>query len=595
MALPRSAAPGNGKEAKQSIKKDGIIVATAIRQNETKQNTGILCILSASLLLTGLFYAWEACLCAVALAIYLLKVLKKQGKLYLPGDPLSVSVYIVVLFYGLSAFWAVDRGMALLGFAKQLCVPLFLIAAAQQKKEERELVFSAIPYAGAVMTAASFLLGQIPALRQHFFVNSRLTGFFQYANTFALLLLLGVIVIGFKPSLSRRDLLVMAVLIAGIGLSGSRTSFLLLLGVCGLIVIKKGDRKLKLAILGMLLALLFGGFLYAVLTGTTRSIGRYLSISFSSSTLVGRLLYWRDALPVIAGHPFGLGYLGYHYTQGSFQSGVYSVRFIHNEFLQLLLDIGWLPTLTFAAAMLKKLLQKGRTARNITIAAAILLHSMMDFDLQFQAIVMLLLLALQEENSIPQRTLQKPGTIASLCIAALLCAYFAVPAGFAYLNRSDKAVKIYPFYTDANVSLLQKAKTAAEMEMYADAILRVNRSCAIAYDAKAMVAYARADFRDLVYYKEKALSLRRYELSGYTEYIDMLVEGIRLSGEHEEIEELCRDRLAAVPDILSRVQSETSSLAWKIYQTPDLELPEEYRQKVADYGANADSNIGGLE
>ena len=46
--------------------------------------------------------------------------------------------------------------------------------------------------------------------------------------------------------------------------------------------------------------------------------GRFLTTSLHSSTLLGRLLYAQDALPVILRHPFGLGYRSYTYMQGSF-------------------------------------------------------------------------------------------------------------------------------------------------------------------------------------------------------------------------------------------------------------------------------------
>lgn len=53
------------------------------------------------------------------------------------------------------------------------------------------------------------------------------------------------------------------------------------------------------------------------MTGNMQSIGRYLTISLSSSTFLGGLLYVKDAVIPILTNPLGLGYQGYGYEQGS--------------------------------------------------------------------------------------------------------------------------------------------------------------------------------------------------------------------------------------------------------------------------------------
>ena len=147
------------------------------------------------------------------------------------------------------------------------------------------------------------------------------------------------------PASSAKNLILTAVLMVLVFLTGSRTVFIFL----GLTVIAffftLKNKKLKRNLL-----IIFGGMVLVsvavvFITDSVQTVGRFLTISLESSTFLGRILYYLDALPVILKHPFGLGYYGYYFSQGTFQTGVYSVAFVHNSALQFLLDVGWIPSL----------------------------------------------------------------------------------------------------------------------------------------------------------------------------------------------------------------------------------------------------------
>ena len=121
-------------------------------------------------------------------------------------------------------------------------------------------------------------------------------------------------------------------------MTGSRTVFVL--GMLMLVVLafrQKGERIFYLLILA---GAVCAGGIYGVLTGNLENIGRFLTISLGESTLQGRFLYWIDGISILKEHIWGLGYRGYCEIQGMYQTGVYKVQFIHNEYLQILLDIG---------------------------------------------------------------------------------------------------------------------------------------------------------------------------------------------------------------------------------------------------------------
>ena len=138
---------------------------------------------------TGLYYEQLSCAAAIVLLVFLLYDRKINGQLILPDTQLLLLTSSVSLLYGLSSLWAIDSGMALVGFSKFLVLPLFAFALAQQTDVEKQSLYSVLPLCGACMTAGCIVLSMIPALKDQFFVNSRLAGFFQYPNTYAIFLL----------------------------------------------------------------------------------------------------------------------------------------------------------------------------------------------------------------------------------------------------------------------------------------------------------------------------------------------------------------------------------------------------------------------
>ena len=68
-----------------------------------------------NILLAGAFFEYVSCLTSILLIGYLIYIFKKNGKLVFKENISSVAIGILVLFYGISAFWAIDSGMAVIG------------------------------------------------------------------------------------------------------------------------------------------------------------------------------------------------------------------------------------------------------------------------------------------------------------------------------------------------------------------------------------------------------------------------------------------------------------------------------------------------
>ncbi len=554
-----------------------------------KNNVPLLLMLGA-LSLCGLFHDFLAALFSVALLVYLLVTAMKQKALSLFLNPVTVLALALPVVYLLCSLWAVDSGMAVLGFVKLLPAPLFLLAF-RQEIGCKERLLDVLPHYAAVTTALTAVLMQFPPLDNYFAVAGRLAGFFQYSNTYALFVLMSLICLITKPILKRYDYLCAAVLIGGILYSGSRT-VMLLTGVCVvLLVLFVPGGRTKLIFGGLFVAMLVVAVVYAVVTNRFDDIGRFLRLSLSESTFLGRLLYYKDALGVIATHPFGLGYMGYHLSQQSFQTGFYAVQYVHNDLLQLLLDVGWIPAAGAVFVIGRAFFKKGASLRRRLLMFVTVAHACFDFDLQFPAMLALFLLVLEEDAGKPvtlkPHTLLSPAPIAA--VLAVVTLYFGTAQVLTYGGKHEAALTLYPYHTSAQIKLMTAQTKIADAAAIADDILARNEYVAVAYSAKARLAYSQGRFQEVVNYKQKVFTYAPYQIDDYNEFCQMLVVGIQLYEQHgdKNSADYCRRQLLAVPGRLKRVEANTDPLAFRLKDKPPLTLGSEWTQVIAEMEATS--------
>lgn len=339
----------------------------------------------------GLSYEFAVFFAAGILAAVLLWILHKEKRLVLYINKRILALLLIAAGNAIAIFAGVEKGISLLGFFKVLAMVVWVLLLMQLSEKEQEDAMGVIPFSGAAMTLICGVCFFIPGGEELLFSSGRMGGFFQYSNTFALFLLMGIVILAYGEK-KRGSALVFALLFAGILWSGSRTTFLFALAaVIFLAFRRKAYRRQLLALLGG--AVLFGG-IFVLVTGNVDNIGRFLTVSPFSSTFLGRILYSIDGAKLLIKHPLGLGYLGYYFMEPAIQHGVYNVRFIHNDWLQLGLDGGFLALAAFVylvAANLKK--REGAEAKRLVLLL-ISLHMFFEFDLEFFYIVMCVLLCM---------------------------------------------------------------------------------------------------------------------------------------------------------------------------------------------------------
>lgn len=548
-----------------------------------KRNVGFVTIIFIiSLLCTGIFYEYYSCAFSVFLLIFLIWKVRKENRFRFYLNNTSLAVVAMIGLYLLSTFWAVDSGMAFVGVFKFLPVLLFLFAL-MQEKDGKEKTINALPYAVTVLTILSIVGIMIPALKSQFSVAGRLAGFFEYPNTYALLLLVAELVLLEKNKYKVMDYIVLVVLIIGLLLTGSRTVFVLAVVANIILILCNKNKKVKIFGLSGIGLGIIGIAIYAFVFDGASTIARYMTISLTESTFVGRILYFVDALPTILKSPFGLGYMGYYYIQQSIQTGVYSVRYIHNDWLQIMLDVGWIPCILFIVAIVKTILNKRTTLHRKIILIVMFLHSCFDFNLQFIAMFCLFILFMDYETGKEKIVKKKTSSIQwGFSVAICFCLYCGIALVLFQMEKYEASLKIYPWNTQAATQRLTEIEEIDEAAELADDILSRNEYVTLAYTVKARQAYSKGDFANVIAYKNKLLDKAPFQYIECEEYCYMLINGIALYTEAGDSysAEICKKELLAVSERLKQAEEKLSNLGKMIKDQPVTELPEDIQNYI---------------
>ncbi len=481
----------------------------------------------------------------------------------------GVFATLLAVFYLLSCLWGVEKGSSLLGFFNFLPLPLYLLIAVKEQGQKKAL--ETLPYALGVGTLLSLLGMVLPVLSEYFTVAGRLGGFLQYPNTFGLLLLVGELLLLTKDKWNRWDFATLALLILGIFLTGSRTVFVLfLVGNVGALFFIK-NKKIRWGLLATLPPGIGIAVLLCALTGNLDVITRYLSLSVLESTFVGRILYAYDALPVVLSHPLGLGYMGYAYLQPSFQTGVYSVLYAHNDFLQILLDVGWLPFLFLAFVMGKALFSRDVPREHKWIFLVMTAHALLDFDFQYVGVLGVYLLFTPALNK--PVAIKRPvwGKVLAGCLVPL-CLYFGTALTIGFFGGGDVSYQMLPFTTKGALATVGQDATVEQKQQIGEQIILHNPHSYLGYQLVGNCAFSQGDFGKMMEYQTKSLELAPLVTEQYSDYAYRLAQGVvlyRQAGDKNSAG-VCLAQLQALPEYVKTAQETVSGLGGRIADAPNF-------------------------
>lgn len=520
------------------------------------------------------FNEYVSCVITIFTTAYLFYRIIKNKAIQFNLNLFTISIFLISITYGLTAIWAIDSGMAFIGFLKFLPLSLYLLVLQQNIKVH---ILNVLPLFAAVLTVVSLVGMCIGFTKDFFSVAGRLAGFFQYPNTFALFLLVCELLIITKEKLKILDYLYLIILIAGLLYTGSRMIFVIAL--CAnlvILILKIKDSKNKRYYLIAFLILSLTAIV--VLIFNKDILNRYMSISVLESTFIGRILYWFDALPLLIKYPFGMGYLGYSYIQTDIQTGVYTVQYIHNDFLQLLLDIGWIPTIFFSIAIIHILFKRKIPFSKKIIISSICVHSFFDFNLQFIAIFMLLIVLCNDEKGKVIVVDKKLWSICGVLILILLTSiYMGVHLLLSAFYKQDIAQKMYPYNTENMISILENATDLQIANDIADKIIEQNEFTYIPYSVKSKYYFSVGDINNFIDYKHIAFEKNPFNYEEYEEYCSMLISCIskyNTMGDKTS-KDFCINELIEAKERLEGNEELLSTLGTKIKDQPKTRLSDD--------------------
>lgn len=548
----------------------------ALPADKPRTNTPLLFLLLVLFPLFGGYYTFSVLLCGAALVLLLAFEVHRGGGLTVPTGVEAWCLYGLCAAQLLTIPAAVSPGMAFTGWLRTAVWVLFFLYAATYTSQERSSILDAVAYEGAILSLLStvaFLYNSAAGVEN---LNGRIDGPFQYANTWALFQLACLLLLVLREEHRRADWPAMALLAFGIFLSGSRGVFLLALFLAavggGRYLLRK--RQVKPLALGALAVVLLGAL--AVLASGGLVLERLRAITFSSSSLNGRLLYYLDGLEMLLRHPLGVGSGGYLYIQALEQRGVYTLHAIHNEYLQAALDGGIPAGLLTAALAGALLLRRGTPLRERAVIFTIAAHALIDFDLHFTAVAFLLLLC-GSGGSVRTLRLQKGWLVPAAALTLAFC-YFGAAYYMNFSGRHTQAYAMFPADLSLAEEKLQHCASMAEAEQVAERILDGTDLSMLAWDCQYTAALQRGDPAAMAEAKLQYLRLNRYRGEVYEDFTALLEQNCALCSP----EELSRysEMAQIIIDQLKEVKERTHPLAYRIADKPQLDFSDEILQRL---------------
>lgn len=530
--------------------------------------------LIVTILLFGGFYSFSVYLAGAIILLLLFLRLGEQKKSRVAKCELFYGSVLLCVSAFVSVFAGVNKGMAWLGFLRVLVFAVWIFYLMQFSKQERDVTLSFIPWIGGTMVIVGVLSLSIsriwPAVTGLFWQAERFGGTFQYSNTCALFLIIGVIILSGKQKIEKKELVLFDVLLIGIFLTGSKGGILLLIPVFTWIILKqKAFRKNGIC---AIIVLVVAGLIYGFLSEDFQNIARIYTILQYPSTLLGRLLYMKDALPVLVSHPLGIGYMGYAGIQSSIQTGVYTSLFVHNDWMQMGLDYGWLFLIASAGIMLYQLKNGKQETWKKMALLLICIYSLLDFHLQYLSIVMLIPLLMDfKEHTIAEKKaiVAKENQIFAL-IGLVIFVYFALASFCTYMTKYEVAISMYPYDTQAMEALLLKEADKGRAKDLARDMLGLDKDNAVAYNTLAYACMMDGEYEKALAYKLEVLKRKKYDMAQYADFVSM-TGAIQSISEQEK--ELCEKKMREMEKLLGDTKERTSEIAYYLRDKPEFTVP----------------------
>jgi len=416
-----------------------------------------------------------------------------------------------VLTYWISIFYAADKEKAILEAMKVTPVIPLLLVADRISIQNMPHIIRSIGWVCATVVGIGILFGMERM--------NRLESTLEYANVLAILLVVAGIgsIMLYMSERKSTDLILLGVHLTGLILTQSRSVWILwIVALIWLFVgfTRTSSKRIWAQIGGVHVISLLA--VMAIRGDVDFLLNRVKSIEPQSSEFVIRLVYWKDSLRMIADHWLsGTGGGGWALLLPYYRSEPYYVKYVHNHYIQIALDVGVIGLLLFVAIIalfylksfpfIKRVPEESESVfwkkGIILIVTMLLLHAGFDFDLSFPLMFVLLMLLVslifrEEKRLVTVRLTRSVQVLGSVGSAAVLLVSAWLFLGYAYkqwgieaANRAEyayaqtqfeKSASMLPWastvhYESAKAFILQGNATR-EKRFYESAIQSINKA-----------------------------------------------------------------------------------------------------------------------
>lgn len=497
----------------------------------------------------------------------------------------TITLLILALSYLINRFWAVDSSMATIGFLKYLCVFLFALSIMQLEQDSKERLFDVIPLSAALMTLLAILLGLNSRLHLRFYdINEDLHGFFEYANAYAIFLLISLVILVFRHKNILLSILCVPFCIYGIYASNARAVWLLSIFtafcLASYFILKKCKSKKSKYIYAISIVVLI---LFCIVTLiVTGYMSKLLSYINTDGSLNERYLYYKDALLYSLKHPFGKGAYAFYFAQPKFQSAYYYAIDVHNDYLQIMLEAGIIPCLMFVATIITQLFSKTLSPVQKFVLLSLSLHCFVDYDLQFTSLFFILTLCFNFKNSTEFKVKNK---FLIVLFCAILVAFNGVLGLSNYYNYTGKHEKSVYYYknTPSMLMLMQSTNLQQVGYDYANEILAMNDSVFEANNVLSNIYAENNDYDKAIKQMESVIDKDPREMQHYKDYIDLCItaKDFYIQKGDEQKAQVCVEKILSVPEKIKKLKAGTDERGIKYGRNQNFKLGKKHDKIIS--------------
>lgn len=557
--------------------------------SDSNRTLFLVLILNIMPLFQGMFFIHNTFALSLVLIALLTGILFVNNRLSFSYSKLLIGPGLLGLGAIIATIVTPSHGLAIWGCMRLVCLALYILLLMQCSTEERDYALHTIPTVAAVLAVfcmATYPLGDI---RNLFFNNGRLWGFWGYCNAYTIYLMLALFlwldyVINNKTKLYYKaygPILIIAIL-----WTGSRT--ILLITLLGFVLYALGNKKMRIPILIAGGVGVLGIIGTALILGKDSAFGRILTITSAPRTLIERFVFWRDGLTVLKEHPLGLGYKGFAMIETSIQTGRYATQYVHNDWLQIALDHGILGFLGFAIFFGMGIYYLKGIRKLLLLLLG--LSVCMEFALQFYWMP-LFLVTLYDWSEIPNSRTYTIGkkTFLGVCIPIfLLNTWFGFSAWRFAQDDTILASALYPWNWQSQMGLLSGTQADVQnieaIPPIAESLLSQNPYNSSARSALGMYYHVKGDYDQAIAYGWDAVKYNRFQVKCYDNlivYYDEAIQSARMS-DNAQAEKEYLDGLTSVTTYLDTVIASRDSLAISADDNPEAFELSDYSKMLLE-------------